>query len=159
MLTKLCGRWQSHSQMNTPRPAYLLIADIISDGINSGEFQPRDRLPPLRELATALSINYTTATRGYAEAKRRGLIDSRPGMGSYIRGKVPAYPLSSGSSYEMTMNSPSNLGQNWPALSVMEPSTCLISVISLSCCVIRTLAGRPMKKPWPGSGWKSNCRR
>lgn len=118
MLTKLCGRWQSHSQMNTPRPAYLLIADIISDGINSGEFQPRDRLPPLRELATALSINYTTATRGYAEAKRRGLIDSRPGMGSYIRGKVPAYPLNGGSSYEMTMNSP------------IEPGTELARAIS-----------------------------
>ncbi len=106
MLTKFCGRWQFHANLNTQRPAYLLIADIISDGINSGEFQPRARLPPLRELATALSINYTTATRGYAEAKRRGLIDSRPGTGSYIRGKVPAIPLSGGSSYEMTMNSP-----------------------------------------------------
>lgn len=106
MLTKLSNRWQFHLHMKTQRPAYLLIADIISDGINNGEFQPRARLPPLRDLAVALEINYTTATRGYAEAKRRGLIDSRPGIGSYIRGKVPAIPLSGGSSYEMTMNSP-----------------------------------------------------
>lgn len=106
MLHKLGSHWHSYQNQNTQRPAYLLIADIIADGINSGEFQPRDRLPPLRELANLLAINYTTATRGYAEAKRRGLIDSRPGLGSYIRGKVPAVPLSGGSSYEMTMNSP-----------------------------------------------------
>lgn len=106
MLNKLANRWKSYQSQNTQRPAYLLIADIIADGINSGEFQPRDRLPPLRELAILLSLNYTTVTRGYAQAKRRGLIDSRPGLGSFIRGKVPAVPLSGGSSYEMTMNSP-----------------------------------------------------
>ncbi len=106
MLNKIANRWKTHQQQHTARPAYLLIADIIADGINSGEFQPRDRLPPLRDLAALLAINYTTATRGYAEARRRGLIDSRPGMGSFIRGKVPSVPLNGGSSYEMTMNSP-----------------------------------------------------
>lgn len=106
MLNKLAHRWKNYQSQNTQRPAYLLIADIIADGINSGEFQPRDRLPPLRELAIMLSLNYTTVTRGYANAKQRGLIDSRPGLGSFIRGKVPAVPLSGGSSYEMTMNSP-----------------------------------------------------
>ncbi|QGY32821.1 PLP-dependent aminotransferase family protein [Pantoea cypripedii] len=111
MLNKLGSRWNSYQNQNTQRPAYLLIADIIADGINSGEFQPRDRLPPLRELALLLALNYTTVTRGYAEAKRRGLIDSRPGLGSYIRGKVPAVPLSGGSSYEMTMNSPIEPGE------------------------------------------------
>ncbi|WP_446908608.1 aminotransferase-like domain-containing protein [Klebsiella pneumoniae] len=111
MLNKIANRWKTHQQQHTARPAYLLIADIIADGINSGEFQPRDRLPPLRDLATLLAINYTTATRGYAEARRRGLIDSRPGMGSFIRGKVPSVPLNGGSSYEMTMNSPIEPGE------------------------------------------------
>ncbi|HIG0607419.1 TPA: PLP-dependent aminotransferase family protein [Klebsiella pneumoniae] len=110
MLNKIANRWKTHQQQHTARPAYLLIADIIADGINSGEFQPRDRLPPLRDLAALLAINYTTATRGYAEA-RRGLIDSRPGMGSFIRGKVPSVPLNGGSSYEMTMNSPIEPGE------------------------------------------------
>ncbi len=107
MLNKIANRWKTHQQQHTARPAYLLIAD----GINSGEFQPRDRLPPLRDLAALLAINYTTATRGYAEARRRGLIDSRPGMGSFIRGKVPSVPLNGGSSYEMTMNSPIEPGE------------------------------------------------
>ncbi len=111
MLNKIANRWKTHQQQHTARPAYLLIADIIADGINSGEFQPRDRLPPLRDLAALLAINYTTATRGYAEARRRGLIDSRPGMGSFIRGKVPSVPLNGDSSYEMTMNSPIEPGE------------------------------------------------
>ena len=111
MLNKIANRWKTHQQQHTARPAYLLIADIIADGINSGEFQPRDRLPPLRDLAALLAINYTTATRGYAEARRRGLIDSRPGMGGFIRGKVPSVPLNGGSSYEMTMNSPIEPGE------------------------------------------------
>ena len=106
MVQRIYERWLQSLRQHPQRPAYLMIADLIGDGINSGEFQARDRLPPLRDLAVALALNYTTVTRGYAEAKKRGLIDSRPGMGSFIRGKVPAMSLSSGSSYEMTMNSP-----------------------------------------------------
>lgn len=106
MIDPIYERWAAYLRQQTQRPAYLLIADLIADGVKSGEFQARDRLPPLRDLAVALALNYTTVTRGYAEARKRGLIDSRPGMGSFIRGKVPAIPLSSGSSYDMTMNSP-----------------------------------------------------
>lgn len=99
-------RWAQYLRQQSQRPAYLLIADFIADGVNSGELPPRQRLPPLRDLAITLALNYTTVTRGYAEAKKRGLIDSRPGMGSFIRGKVPLVPLKGGGSYEMTMNSP-----------------------------------------------------
>ncbi|KAB8312762.1 PLP-dependent aminotransferase family protein [Erwinia endophytica] len=106
MTTTLYSRWAQKLQQQSQRPAYLLIADLIAEGINSGELQPRDRLPPLRDLALVLALNYTTVTRGYAEARRRGLIDSRPGTGSFVRGKVPGIPLNGGSSYEMTMNAP-----------------------------------------------------
>ena len=75
-------------QQQTQRPAYLRIADFIAEGVASGELPSRYRLPPLRELAEMLDLNYTTVTRGYAEARRRGLIDSRPGLGSFIRNKA-----------------------------------------------------------------------
>lgn len=96
-------RWSKMLGAKHGRPAYLLIADLIADDVNSGRLQARDRLPPLRELATALNINYTTAARAYAEARRRGLIDSHPGSGSYVKGKAPAVQLSRGG-YDMTMN-------------------------------------------------------
>ena len=88
------------------RPAYLQIADFISDDLKSGRLAPRDRLPTLRELAETLTLNYTTVARAYAEARKRGLIDSRPGFGSFVRGISPSLRLRGGSAAEMTMNLP-----------------------------------------------------
>lgn len=91
---------------SSPQPAYLLIADLIAEDVRSGRLTARERLPTLRELANALQLNYTTVARAYAEARRRGLIHSRPGMGTYVRGSNPALPLRGGSGAEMTMNMP-----------------------------------------------------
>ncbi len=88
------------------RPAYLMLADLIAEDLRNGRLAPRDRLPTLRDLAQALELNYTTVARGYAEARKRGLIDSRTGFGTYVRGASPALRLRGGSAAEMTMNLP-----------------------------------------------------
>ncbi|MBB3259093.1 DNA-binding transcriptional MocR family regulator [Paraburkholderia bannensis] len=88
------------------KPVYQTIPDLIEEDVASGRLRPRDRLPALRDLSEALRINYTTLARGYAEARKRGLIDSRAGSGSYVRGRPPALPLSAGTALEMTMNMP-----------------------------------------------------
>jgi DNA-binding transcriptional MocR family regulator len=88
------------------KPAYLLIADLIAEDVRSGRLAARDRLPTLRELADYLELNYTTVARGYAEARKRGLIDSRAGMGTFVRGATPGLTLRGGSGAEMTMNLP-----------------------------------------------------
>lgn len=104
-LRKITQHWQRRLSASS-QPAYLLIADLIAEDIKSGKLVPKDRLPPLRALSERLKLDYTTVARGYSEAKKRGLIDSRPGMGSFIRGTAPKYPLRGGSSAEMTMNLP-----------------------------------------------------
>lgn len=96
-------RWARRLKNSQGIPAYRLIADLIGEDIDSGRLQARDRLPPLRELAKATGINYTTAARAYQEAKTRGLIDSHPGSGSFVKGKTAMVRPSLGS-YEMTMN-------------------------------------------------------
>lgn len=88
------------------RPAYLLIADLIAEDVREGRLGARDRLPTLRDLAETLQLNYTTVARAYAVARKRGLIDSRVGMGSFVRGQSPALPLRGGTGAEMTMNLP-----------------------------------------------------
>lgn len=88
------------------KPAYLLLADLIAEDIRSGRLSVRDRLPTLRELAAELQLNYTTVARGYAEARKRGLIDSRAGTGTFIRSGSPSLRLRGGSGAEMTMNMP-----------------------------------------------------
>lgn len=86
------------------KPAYLMIADLIAEDIESGRLGARDQLATLRELSDQLRINYTTAARGYAEARMRGLIDSRVGSGSFVRAARSQLPLRSGA--EMSMNLP-----------------------------------------------------
>ncbi|MBC7436094.1 MAG: PLP-dependent aminotransferase family protein [Bdellovibrionales bacterium] len=88
------------------KPAYLQVADLIAEDIRSGRLGARDSLPTLRELAEDLGLNYTTVARGYGEARKRGLIDSRSGIGTFIRGTSPGLPLRGGSGAEMTMNLP-----------------------------------------------------
>lgn len=101
----LFHHWQRRIE-SSDRPAYLLIADLIADDLKSGRLAPRDRLPTLRDLADTLHLNYTTVARAYAEARKRGLIDSRPGFGTFVRGSSPGLRLRGGSAAEMTMNLP-----------------------------------------------------
>ncbi|MBO0718797.1 MAG: GntR family transcriptional regulator, partial [Rhizobiales bacterium] len=65
-------------------PRYLAVADAIAGDIDSGRLSPGDRLPPQRVLAAALGIDFTTVARGYVEAKKRGLIESRVGQGTFV---------------------------------------------------------------------------
>jgi DNA-binding transcriptional MocR family regulator len=87
-------------------PAYLMIAELIAEDVETGRLAARDRLPPLRELARLLNLNYTTVARGYAEASRRGLIDAKSGMGTFVRGRRRSLPLRAGTAAEMSMNLP-----------------------------------------------------
>src|SRR5580658_9226009 len=66
------------------KPRYLAIADMIAADIKSGRLAAGDRLPPQRKLASRLEIDFTTVARGYAEARKRGLIESRVGQGTYV---------------------------------------------------------------------------
>jgi DNA-binding transcriptional MocR family regulator len=67
------------------KPRYLAIADAIAEDIRNGKLSPSDRLPPQRKLASHLDIDFTTVARGYVEAQRRGLIESRVGRGTFVR--------------------------------------------------------------------------
>jgi DNA-binding transcriptional MocR family regulator len=67
------------------KPRYLAIADAIAEDIRNGALAPSDRLPPQRKLARRLDIDFTTVARGYVEAQKRGLIESRVGQGTFVR--------------------------------------------------------------------------
>jgi DNA-binding transcriptional MocR family regulator len=66
------------------KPRYLAIAELIAEDIRTGRLAPGDRLPPQRKLAERLGIDFTTVARGYVEAQKRGLIESRVGHGTYV---------------------------------------------------------------------------
>ena len=69
------------------KPRYLAIADAIAEDIGAGRLAVGDRLPPQRKLAKRLDVDFTTVARGYVEAQRRGLIESKVGQGTFVRDK------------------------------------------------------------------------
>lgn len=102
-------------------PAYQLIPDLIAEDLRHGRLAPRERLPPLRDLAVILQLNYTTVVRGFSAARERGLIASRPGLGSYVRGSFIGLPLRAGTGAEMTMNMPPEIDGH-PIMQKMKDS-------------------------------------
>lgn len=88
------------------KPAYQSIPELIREDVRSGRLAAGDRLPPLRTLAELLELDYTTVTRGYAEARRLGLVDSAPGRGTTVRAPLPRRSARPVSPLEMTMNMP-----------------------------------------------------
>lgn len=72
------------SRSNSPR--YMAIADLIEMDLRNGVLAVGDRLPPQRELAGHLGVDFTTVARGYVEAQKRGLVESHVGRGTFVAG-------------------------------------------------------------------------
>ena len=67
-------------------PLYLAIADAIQNDIEAGVLSIGARLPTHRDLAEYVGVTVGTASRGYAEAERRGLTSGEVGRGTFVRG-------------------------------------------------------------------------
>ncbi len=89
-------------------PRYLAIAEAISSDIAAGRLAPGDRLPPQRELAQRLSLDFTRVARGYVEASKRGLVESVVGRGTFVRraAMVRGEPAPGRSRADFAMNMP-----------------------------------------------------
>jgi DNA-binding transcriptional MocR family regulator len=74
------------SLINGAKPRYIAIAEAIQSDLAKGRLLPAQRLPAQRQLARLLGLDFTTVARGYAEAQRWGLIESRVGEGTFVTG-------------------------------------------------------------------------
>ncbi len=66
------------------RPRYLSLAAKLAHDIDSGVLPPGTRLPPQRELADWLDLNFTTVTRAYDICRERGLVYGITGRGTFV---------------------------------------------------------------------------
>jgi len=93
-------------------PLYLTIADALSADIASGRLPAGTRLPPQRVLAEQLGIDFTTVSRAYAEARKRGLVEGRVGQGTYVLARRAAgVPVAITGIIDMSMNLPPRFDQ------------------------------------------------
>jgi DNA-binding transcriptional MocR family regulator len=91
----------------TGGPVYLAIADALAADVLSGKLEVGTRLPPQRALADALGIDFTTVSRAYAEARKRGLVEGKVGQGTYVRPRRTAATAPGPSGVvDMSMNLP-----------------------------------------------------
>ena len=65
-------------------PVYLALAAALEGDIRSGAVSPGSMLPPQRELADFLDIDFTTVTRAYGVCREKGLIYGVKGRGTFV---------------------------------------------------------------------------
>ena len=65
-------------------PIYSQVKDQIRHLINTGELQPGDQLPTVRQLAADLRVNFNTVARAYRILDEAGIISTQQGRGTYV---------------------------------------------------------------------------
>jgi GntR family transcriptional regulator len=73
-------------------PPYLQIAQQIRQALVAGLLMPGDQLPTVKEVVTQLAINPNTVFKGYRELEHEGLVEGRPGAGTFVTGRPPGPP-------------------------------------------------------------------
>src|ERR1700759_1377169 len=68
---------------------YLQLVQQVRRAIRLGMLEPGDQLPTAREAVARLAINPNTVLKAYRELEREGLVRARPGMGTFVVGKLP----------------------------------------------------------------------
>jgi DNA-binding GntR family transcriptional regulator len=68
-------------------PKYLQIAAHIRGQIVRGDLKPGDELPSERKLAEDWKVARPTAARAMESLRVQGLVESRPGLGNYVRSR------------------------------------------------------------------------
>src|SRR5215471_12490487 len=67
-------------------PIYAQLERAIRVAIATGRLKRLDRLPTVRQLAVELRINANTVAKVYGELERTGVLETRRGVGTFIRG-------------------------------------------------------------------------
>lgn len=70
--------------ISSEKSVYLQLVDIIKQKIMSGEYQPGQRLPSVRELAADAAVNPNTMQRALAELEREGLLYTQRTSGRFV---------------------------------------------------------------------------
>ena len=64
---------------------YAQLERAIRVAIATGRLELGDKLPTVRQLAVDLKINANTVAKVYGELERAGVLETRRGVGTFIR--------------------------------------------------------------------------
>ncbi|RIT36773.1 GntR family transcriptional regulator [Mycobacteroides abscessus] len=77
------------------RAPFRQIADILREGITSGQLAPGERLAPEAEMLEHFGVSRMTWRHALQELRTEGLVVSARGIGVFVREKAPVRRLSS----------------------------------------------------------------
>ncbi|MFG2908052.1 GntR family transcriptional regulator [Kitasatospora sp. NPDC048286] len=64
---------------------YQQIVQQTKQALRLGLLQSGDKLPTAREVVELTAINPNTVLKAYRELEREGLVEPRPGLGTFVR--------------------------------------------------------------------------
>jgi GntR family transcriptional regulator len=65
-------------------PTYLQLVEQVRQALRVGALEPGDRLPTAKAVVEATAINPNTVLKAYRELEREGLVQARPGLGTFV---------------------------------------------------------------------------
>ena len=66
-------------------PLYFQLIEQFKHQIATGLLKEGDQLPTVRQLAVDLEINPNTISKAYAELEREGFLQTKQGVGTFVR--------------------------------------------------------------------------
>jgi GntR family transcriptional regulator len=70
-----------HSKVAT----YMQLVQQVKQSMRTGMLGAGDQLPKVRDVAEALAINPNTVSKAYRQLEIEGLVEGRPGVGTFVK--------------------------------------------------------------------------
>jgi GntR family transcriptional regulator len=68
----------------SPVATYKQLVQQVRQALRVGLLEQGDQLPKVREVTESLAINPNTVLKAYRELEHEGLVEGRPGIGTFV---------------------------------------------------------------------------
>ena len=136
--------------MNSSSPLYQLVYDQVIERVVKGELGPGAMLPSEKDLGAELGVSQGTARKALNELERKGIVQRRQGLGTFVTATTPESDLfhffrlrqSDGSQVSPSLQTESISRREATASEKQEFSECGLAVYELSR--VRTMGDKPI---------------
>ncbi|MHB8511294.1 MAG: GntR family transcriptional regulator [Actinomycetota bacterium] len=71
---------------------YLQLVQQTKQALRLGTLRPGDQLPTVKDVVGSIAINPNTVLKAYRELEREGLVEGRPGIGTFVLKTIDGPP-------------------------------------------------------------------
>jgi GntR family transcriptional regulator len=75
-------------------PTYLQLVQQVESAIRLGYLRRGDQIPRIKDVVASLSINPNTVLKAYRDLEQKGLVNARPGLGTFVEAEPETVGLS-----------------------------------------------------------------